>query len=65
MTALFLNSTDLFLFVVFLCLVVFLYFIVFLRFIVFPCCNLLFTITLRKIINIYVKRISKEKNDFN
>ena len=52
-------------FVFFLCLVVFLYFLVFLCFIVFLCRNLLFTITLRKIINIDVKGISKEKNDFN
>jgi len=41
-------------FFVFLCLVVFLCFFVFLCFVVFLCCNLLFTITLRKIINIYV-----------
>jgi hypothetical protein len=52
-------------FFVFLCLVVFLYFLVFLCFIVFLCRNLLFTITLCKVINIYVKGISKEKSVFN
>jgi hypothetical protein len=58
-------------FFVFLCLVVFLYFFVFLcffvflYFVVFFCCNLLFTITLSELINIYVKGISKEKNDLH